>query len=148
MSETARNTSQKTAQGTRKSETQRTDRTARKKARFLEALAEGYSVTGACKKARIGRSTVYEWRDADPAFARAWDDAWEAGGDWYVDRNREMALQGNMAAILNGLNMHRRLAPARHELSGPGGGPIQVQGTLLAGMTPEEIRRLAEEPLE
>jgi len=144
----SRKTAQGTTQGTRKSETQRTDRTARKKAAFLAALAEGYSVTGACRKARIGRSTVYEWRDADPEFARAWEDAWEAGGDWYVDRNREMALQGNMAAILNGLNMHRRLAPARHELSGPGGGPIQVQGNILAGLSLEEIRRLAEEPLE
>src|SRR5690606_33144017 len=79
VSETAKNTSQ----GARRSETRRTDRTARKKAAFLAALAEGYSVTGACKKARVGRSTVYEWRDADPEFARAWEDAWEAGGDWY-----------------------------------------------------------------
>lgn len=38
--------------------------------------------------------------------------------------------------------------PQATEVSGPGGGPIIVAGTLLQGLTPEEIRQLAEEPLE
>ena len=32
---------------------------------FLAALAAGVSVTGACSKAGLPRSTVYDWRDAD-----------------------------------------------------------------------------------
>lgn len=38
--------------------------------------------------------------------------------------------------------------PQATEVSGPGGGPIWVAGTMLEGLSPEEIRRLAEEPLE
>lgn len=48
-------------------------------AKFLEALAEACSITEACRRALVGRSTVYEHREADPEFARAWDAAIEAG---------------------------------------------------------------------
>jgi hypothetical protein len=56
-----------------------TDRTWKRgwEAKFLAALATTGTVCSAAKKAKISRSTVYEARDSDPLFARAWDDAVE-----------------------------------------------------------------------
>lgn len=56
--------------------TARTSRTAqRARESFLVELAQRGNITDACKAAGIGRRTVYDWREADPAFAAAWDDA-------------------------------------------------------------------------
>ena len=52
-------------------------RIGRGKARFLKELRKCSSVLLAAERARIGRKTVYEWRDADPQFAEHWDDALE-----------------------------------------------------------------------
>ena len=46
--------------------------------RFLKALAAGSPVEKACKAACYGRSTVYEWREQDAEFAKAWDEAVDA----------------------------------------------------------------------
>lgn len=43
--------------------------------RFIEFLGEGGHVSGACRAARVGRSTAYRHRQADEAFAVAWADA-------------------------------------------------------------------------
>lgn len=52
------------------------------RSRFLDALraAEGGgTVHGACEAAGIGRTTAYQARNADPEFAAAWDEAYDAG---------------------------------------------------------------------
>ena len=49
--------------------------TAEAKATFLKALAEGGSIAGAARACDRATRTVYEWRDRDPAFAEAWDEA-------------------------------------------------------------------------
>ena len=49
------------------------------KARFLDHFARTANVTQSCAISRIGRATVYEWRDDDPAFATAWSIAEERG---------------------------------------------------------------------
>lgn len=61
---------------------------------FLSALREGASVSAAAKKAGVGRSTVYEWRNADDDFARAWDDAYETGTDAIEDEAKRRAVEG------------------------------------------------------
>jgi len=48
---------------------------------FLATLAESCNVTAACRAARIGRATAYEWRDADEAFAAEWAAAVEEAVD-------------------------------------------------------------------
>jgi Bacteriophage Sf6, terminase small subunit-like len=63
----------------------RTKNTPKKRALFLGALTEGASVTAACNRAVITRRTVYNWWEADPEFAAAWDDAIEAGTDALED---------------------------------------------------------------
>jgi hypothetical protein len=58
---------------------QRTYRTPETRERFLALLAETGYVDQASKAAGFPRrQTVYEWREADPDFAQAWDDALEA----------------------------------------------------------------------
>jgi hypothetical protein len=94
-----------------------------KKERFLQALADGHSVTFSAAAAGISRQGIYRWREADPAFAERWDEAWESGGDVYEEFNLEQARQGSRPAIYNGLKMHRRI-PQGVELSGPNGAPI------------------------
>jgi hypothetical protein len=40
---------------------------------FLATLAEGYGIAAACKKLQFGRTSYYNWRRKDPAFAAACD---------------------------------------------------------------------------
>ena len=73
----------------------RTDRTIqRARETFLAALARGISITGAANEAGLGRRTVYDWRDEDPDFAAAWNDALEAGADILEDEARRRAADG------------------------------------------------------
>jgi len=72
-------------------------RTAQKKAAFVRALAEAYTVTAACQAVGIGRRTVYDWRAADPAFAQAWDDALRDAFDRLEGSMYRQALAGNTA---------------------------------------------------
>ena len=48
---------------------------------FLELLSQGVPVIDACERAGITRATVYRRRNADPAFARLWEDALQMAGD-------------------------------------------------------------------
>lgn len=41
-------------------------------ARFFLALENGHAVRAACAAAGYGRSSVYEWRQSDDAFAARW----------------------------------------------------------------------------
>jgi transposase-like protein len=49
-----------------------------RKRAWLEAFEAEGTVRYACKVAGVGRSTVYEWRQKDEAFALAWADIEEA----------------------------------------------------------------------
>jgi hypothetical protein len=48
------------------------------RARFLAAYAESPVIAPAARLAGVHRATVYRWRDSDPAFAVAMDQASEA----------------------------------------------------------------------
>lgn len=63
------------------------------KAVFLAALAELPVVVHACKAAGVNRSTAWRAREADPEFARAWDDAMEEG----IDRAEQEAFRRAVA---------------------------------------------------
>ena len=72
----------------------RTLRTPRVEERFLKQLAAGGSVTSAARAIGTGRSTVYQWRDDDVNFAKAWDDAIESGTDVMEDEAVRRAVEG------------------------------------------------------
>jgi hypothetical protein len=52
---------------------------------FLAILAAIGNVTVACKRAKVGVSSVYEWRKSDEAFAKRWDELAEQGRDTIAD---------------------------------------------------------------
>lgn len=64
------------------------------KAAIIEKLIEGLSITAAASHAGVGRTTAYQWREADPVFAEAWDDAIEAGTDRLEDETHRRAFNG------------------------------------------------------
>jgi hypothetical protein len=73
----------------------RTKRTAKKARQFVESLLQtGGNVSRACLAVNIGRMTAYEWRNDDPEFAKAWDEAVEAGLDDLEQEARRRAFEG------------------------------------------------------
>jgi hypothetical protein len=85
----------------------RTDRTDRAREAFLGALRETCNVSHAARSAGIGRRTAYDWRDADPDFAAAWQEAEDEAVDKLEQVARDRAIDGSdrMMEIL--LKAHR-----------------------------------------
>jgi hypothetical protein len=72
-----------------------TVRTPEIRAKFLGLLREIGNVTQAAAGTGIGRASVYEWRDDDPAFARDWAAAPRLGAEGLEDEARRRAFQGS-----------------------------------------------------
>jgi hypothetical protein len=105
----------------------RTARTPEKGERLLAKLAQGYSVTAACKAEKIGRQTYYDWRNGDDAFAKAADAAIEQGTDVLEDAARSRALYQSDTLLIFLLKARRRDKYGdKQEVSGPGGAPLTV----------------------
>ena len=68
--------------------------TAKKRALFLEVLTETANVVYACKQARLSRRTVYNWRNTEAEFLKAWDEAVELGIDALEDEALRRGQQG------------------------------------------------------
>lgn len=64
------------------------------RALFIAELRKRGNVTDAAKKAGIGRSTAYEWREAEPEFAAAWDEAVEHAIDTMESEAWRRAVEG------------------------------------------------------
>ena len=65
-----------------------------KRQRFLEQLQLGWSISRAAKISGVSRAQLYRWRDSDPKFAKAWQEAEEAGVDLLEDTARQRAVDG------------------------------------------------------
>jgi hypothetical protein len=77
---------------------------------FLEALAAGWSVTHAARRAVVDRQRFYELRDADEAFADQWDEALEAGTHVLEDEALRRAVEGyDEDTVDGGGNLIRRV---------------------------------------
>ncbi len=137
----------------------RTERTPKRERQFLDALAEGLSVTGAAARVKLGRSTVYEWRDTDSDFATAWDKAIEAGTDILEDEARRRAYerveepvhyQGErvdtirrysdtlLIFMLKGRRPGKFRDNAAVEVTGTDGGPLTLEALVLATVARRE----------
>lgn len=131
---------------------------------FLAHLARNPNVSGAARAAGVDRKTVYNFRDQDPDFAAAWDDAIEQSTDALVGECYRRAHEGTekpvfykgeacgtvteysdaLAIVL--LKAHRRpvygdVSKVQSELSGPDGGPIRVE---VGELTDDQLRSLVE----
>src|SRR5215467_8556318 len=71
----------RTKSGTKKAGRLVAKRIATGKTRFLKHLRACGSVTVAAARAGLGRTALYEWRQADPEFAREWVEASELAYD-------------------------------------------------------------------
>lgn len=130
------------------SKTRRTSRTDRARETFIETLRKSCNVSEAARSANIGRRTAYDWRDADPTFAAAWDEAEEDAADrlereaWRraVDgTDKPVTFQGSITAtykeysdrmleiLLKAHRPEKYVDRIRAEHTGKDGGPIQTE---------------------
>jgi len=65
-----------------------------KRAAFLAVLAECCNVGRACAAVGITRVCAYEWREKDPAFANAWEQALKMGVSALEDEAHRRAFDG------------------------------------------------------
>ena len=65
-----------------------------RRARFIAALGETGNVAEAARRVGIGRTCAYAARQADPAFADAWDAAIDDATDRLEAEARRRALDG------------------------------------------------------
>lgn len=80
----------------------RTIRTPKRDEAFIAALRDGRSVTAACIDAGIGRTSAYQWREDDPEFAKAWDEAVEEGTDLLEDEAQRRGRDGTQKPVYQG----------------------------------------------
>jgi hypothetical protein len=69
-------------------------RTPEREIAFLAALSATANVLRACEAAGIGRTTAYDWRDADEDFRKRWDRALEIGVEALEDEAVRRAHEG------------------------------------------------------
>ena len=114
-----------------------TKRTPKKTALLLGKLAEGMSITAACKAAVIARSVYYQWRDEDAEFAALADEALEAGTDRLEDIANFRAtrpIDGSdtlLIFLLKARRPEKYRDNSKVEISGPDGGPMQFAGVMV-----------------
>ena len=79
-----------------------------KKTAFITALRETGIVRRACERAEIDRPTVYLWRQSDPEFKAAWEDALEDATDEVEHSLYDQAVsRRNVAATIFYLKNNR-----------------------------------------
>jgi transposase-like protein len=101
---------------------------------FIEALSETGNVTHACDQAGLRRRTIYEWRDDDPAFADAWEQALEIGTHALEDEARRRAMGGSDVLLIF---MLKSLRPEKYNPAAY----VNVNVNFgLGGMSIEELR--------
>jgi hypothetical protein len=71
-----------------------------KKREFIEILRTSPSITGAAYAVGVGRKTVYEWREKDPEFAEAWQEACEHRTDELEKNLLRIAMEGDVTASI------------------------------------------------
>jgi hypothetical protein len=85
-----------------------TIRTSEKEEAILAALREKPVYSAACRKARVSRAAIHEWRRDDPAFADRVLVAREEGYDALEDALGERGLIDDTTAAIFMLKSHRR----------------------------------------
>lgn len=125
---------------------------------FLEALAAGWSTRHAAAQSGRSHQRFYELRDRDETFAGAWDAAVELGTKRLEDEAMRRAAEGwdepvyqkgelvgyirrysdqLLMFLLRGRRpeVYREAVAGRLEVSGPQGGPIELEGRVITGIS-------------
>lgn len=122
-------------------------KTQHKKNAFLAAYAELGTITHAAERVNVERRTVYRWRDKDPTFAAALETASEVAAERLEQEARRRAVEGVEKPVYQGgklvgsvreysdtllIFLLKGAMPDKYrdrvssEISGHGGGPLQV----------------------
>lgn len=72
------------------------------KDRVLGALRMGFTYDRAAKFAGIARRTIFEIKERDPDYARACEEAYQAGTEKFEDEARRRAIEGTERPIYQG----------------------------------------------
>jgi hypothetical protein len=92
------------------------------KRKFLNILRVSCNVAGACRTAKIGRRTAYDWREADAEFAQAWADAEQEAADALEQEAWKRATVGQsdrlMEILLKGHRPERYVDKLKGEFTG------------------------------
>lgn len=76
--------------------------TPEKMAAFCAAVATaGGNITRGCEAIDVNRMTVYRWRDEDPEFAAAWDEAKRIGIEGLEDEAMRRAFEGTEKPVFH-----------------------------------------------
>lgn len=78
----------------------RTIRTPQNKAKILDAMTKGHSMTKAAKIAGVGRNALHEWKRDDEEFRHEVQAAFAAGTDTLADEARKRAFAGSDALLI------------------------------------------------
>ncbi len=118
---------------------------------FLASLAADRDVSKACRKIRVPRAFVYQFRNENPIFKQAWDDAVTACIDSVEAEVIKRARDGVLEPVFQGghlvgfvykksdtlaglvLRAHRQelYNVNKTELTGKEGGPLQIQPVVI-----------------
>jgi hypothetical protein len=74
--------------------------TPRKKQTILAAIGRGLTIGEAAQCAGVSRRAVFDWKAADPVFAREFEDAYQAGTDCYEAEARRRAFDQSDALLI------------------------------------------------
>jgi len=81
--------------------TKRTGSTRDAREVFLDHLRKTANISESARVAVVARRTIYEWRDADPVFAAAWDDAIDEATDALEAEARRRAIEGDEEYVVS-----------------------------------------------
>lgn len=73
--------------------------TRREKARFLAAYARVGVIAYACRTVKVGRATVYEWQEKDPAFVEAMAEGLKIATELMEDETHRRAVRGTLSPV-------------------------------------------------
>lgn len=112
------------------------------KPKFPQYMKESMGIVSrACDKAGIDRCTYYEWRERDPEFAKACDEAYDHAADFVESKLYQLINEGNPSAIIfySKTKMKSRGYVERIETTGKDGGAIETSVQFKVNKTDERI---------
>lgn len=137
----------------------------KKRAMLAAYVTTGGSVLAACKAAKVGRTTHYQWLAEDEVYAEAFEQAKAQAGETLeaeairramkgtrkgiyhlgVRTSYEMVYSDTLLIFLMKGNMPEKYRERiSQEVSGPGGGPIQTQEIEATNEELDALARMVE----
>ena len=115
--------------------------------KIAKAMAAGLSAEAAAAKAGISARCLYTWQHKHPEFEQAIQEGRHRALLWWEERALAMATGEAGSAQIVSLGLRNRSRAASgwedrqgRELTGPAGGPVQIETTTIdaASLTPDQ----------